>query len=542
MTETNGILEIIGGLSLILYGIHLSGVNLQKILGSHLEMGLKKASSNPLKGIAIGAGITSLIHSSGTTTVMLIGLITGGFMSLGGAVPVMLGANIGSTVATQLASLRIGNYALLFLIWGVITHILSEKKINKRIGEAIIGFSFLFLGMNFLFLGMEFCSKNEIFIEIVQALTSSPERALCAGAFLTAFLRSASATSILAVSLGATSVISLPTALFLILGISIGSGLKVLRLALSGKNFSGKLALIHFSINGLGVSVFFVFFQLFYDLVLITADEPGRQIANAYTLYNIIAAIIFIPFISSMIKIIEKFSPSTKTLKKSELFYLDKKLICTPSVSLAQANRGVVEMTKIAYEMLETSRTIYFENKLDSLVKVEQRENKIDDMTEKISEYTVQISQQNLNHEDVMKLYSLMHIVADIEHLCDHILSISKLFANLKNEKRTVFSEKAQSELTAVYGKLRIIQTLVVKALDENNAKLANEVIKHENKIDEIIKKISANHEKRFQNGLCDETTGKYFTEILYHLERIGDHYDNIAYAVIDRFRREERN
>lgn len=541
MTGTNYLLEMCGGLALILYGIHLSGVNLQKILGSYLETALKRASSHPLKGVAIGAGITALIHSSGTTTVMLIGLITGGFMSLNGAVPVMLGANIGSTVATQLASMRIGSYALAFLLVGVLVHVLAEKKINKRIGEAVIGFSFLFLGMNFLLLGVQEAATDTVFLRAMAALTDSPLRCLLAGALLTAFLRSASATSILAVTLGAAAVIELPTALLLILGINLGSSLKVLRLALRGKNFSGKLALIHLTFNLLSVAIFLLFFPVFYQVVATTAIDPGRQIANAHTLYNIFTAIVFLPFIPAVIALVEKISASDHTIKRSELFYLDKKLICTPSVSLNQVNRGAVEMAKTAYEMLEESRLIHFEGRLDNLGKVEQRESRIDDMTEKISEYTIQISQQNLSREDSLKLYSLMHVVADVEHLCDHILSLSQLFARLRGEADAKFTDKAQSELTAVYGKLRIMQNLVVKALDENNVKLAREIIEHENKVDEIIKKIGANHAERRQAGKCSATASKYFTDILYHLERIGDHYDNIAYAIIDRYRQKDR-
>lgn len=538
----NNLLEIIGGLSLILYGIHLSGINLQKILGSYLETALKRSNGNPIKGAGIGAGITALIHSSGTTTVMLIGLITGGFISLKAAVPVMLGANIGSTAATQLASMRIGNYALIFLVAGVLTHILSEKKINKRIGEALIGFSFLFLGMNFIFTGIEGLSQNETFLQIISSLTDSPARAFAAGAILTAALRSSSATSILVVAMGATGIIGLPAALYLILGINLGTSLKVLRIALQGKNFSGKLALIHLIINALGVAIFIAFFPYFQNIIEAENIDIGRQIANAHTFYNLASAIMFIPIIPWIIALVNKISPPGRTIKKADLFYLDKKLICTPSVSLVQVNRGVVEMAKTAYEMLEASRVMYFENKIDNLVPIEQLESKVDNMTEKISEYTIQVSQQNLKREDAMRLYSIMHIVADIEHLCDHILDVSKIFEELDKKKGMIFSPKAQNELTAVYGKLRIMQNLIIKSLDENNIKLANEVTEHENKVDEIIKKINLNHVNRMSNKECSEETGRYFTEILYHLERIGDHYDNIAYAIIDRFRRKERS
>ncbi len=537
MTGDNPFLEIIGGLFLVLYGIHLSGINLQKILGSNIEKALKKTNNNPIRGVAIGTGITSLIHSSGTTTVMLIGLITGGFMGLEGAIPVMLGANIGSTIATQLASMRIGSYALIFLALGVYIHIAVTKKIHKRVGEALIGFSFLFLGMDFIFKGVSFLSKNEIFVSVITSMTQSPAAGIVSGAFATVILSSASAAAILIVALGIASVINLRTALFIILGINLGSSLKITYRVLKGDNLSGKLALIHLVFNCFGIAVFLLFFDAFYQIAELTSGDTGRQIANAHTFYNIIAALIFIPFTPLVIKVIEKILPSDKSIKKHTLFYLDKKLICTPSVSLQQVNRGTVEMAKISYNMLESSRKIFFEDRTDLLKKVEADENKIDQMTEKISEYMVQISQQNLSRENAMTLYSLMHIVADIEHLCDHIFSTSQIFVNLKNDRKVNFSEKACDELTAVYGKLKIMQNLIIKSLDENNLKLANEIAEHENKVDEIIKKITANHINRIKEGKCTEDAGKYFMNALYHLERVGDHYDNIAYAIIDRSR-----
>lgn len=542
MADTNIFFEIAGGLSLILYGIHLSGINLQKILGSSLEEILKKAGRNPLRGVATGAVITGLINSGGTTTVMLFGLITGGIMTLTDAVPVMLGANIGSTVATQLASLHIEGYALIFLTLGVLIHLSMGNKIRKRVGEAIIGLSFLFIGMGFLFSGVGSLAGNHFFVKIVDSfLTASPLGAIIIGILVTLILQSATATSILVVALGAAFVIDLRAALFLILGVNLGSSLKVVYLALRGENLSGKLAFIHLMFNLTGFTVFILFFPYFLSLSEMSATDVGRQIANAHTFYNLISALIFLPLLPLAVRISEKVSARLRPLNKNHLFYLDKKLICTPSVSLAQVNRGAVEMTKISFEILESSKQILFGNKIENLKDVERGENEVDIMTEKMTDYAIQISQQNLSHTDKMKLFSLMHILADVEHLTDHILAVSIIFVNLQNNKEIKFTPKANDELLAVFGKLKIMQNLVVKSLDENNPKLANEIIKHENKVDEIIKKITANHQKRLEDGICSEEAGRYFMEILYNLERVGDHYDNIAFAMIDRFRHEER-
>lgn len=535
MTNLDILFQIIGGIAILLYGIHLSGVSLQKMLGFRLEEILKKTNENPIKGLAIGTGITSLIQSSGTTMIMLIGFISAGLLTLKGAIPVMLGANIGSTITIQLASFKLGLYALPILTVGVFIHIFSIRKIYKNFGEALIGFSFLFLGMNFIFIGTQSLSMNEFAVVSINTIGSSAILSILAASILTVILRSSSAVSVFIVALGVAQIIDLKAALFLIFGANFGSSLKIVYLTLTGRGFFGRIAFLSLLFNLFGIFTLLLFFEYFYYLVSATSGDVGRQIANAHTLYNIIAALIFIPFIPFLLKLMDKYMPVKKN-KDKELFYLNRKLLYTPSVALNQVNRAVVEMGKISYEMLEDSRVMLFEDKMELFKKVEENEDKIDEMTEKISEYTTQISQQNLTKKDAMRLYSSMHILTDTEHLCDHILTVAELLVDLKNDK-IKFSGKAVHELTAIFGKLKIMQNLVIKSLDEDNLHLAHEIIKHENKVDEIVKKAHSNHLERMDKRTCPLQNGKYFAELLNNLERIGDHYDNIAYAVVDRFK-----
>ncbi|MCK5084445.1 MAG: Na/Pi cotransporter family protein [Candidatus Pacebacteria bacterium] len=535
MIEIETIFEIIGGMAILLYGIHLSGVSLQKIMGFKLEEILGKTKDSPIKGLAIGTGITAVIQSSGTTITMLIGFMSAGLLGCSGAVPAMLGANIGSTITTQLASFQVGIYALPILTIGVFIHIFAVRKIKKNIGEAIIGFSFLFLGMYFVFNGMHSVSHSLAAVDLINHFDSSKIAYIFILAFLTLLLQSSSATSVLVVALGASQIIDLGTALFMILGVNLGSSLKVIYMGLKRKGFLTSIAIMHLLFNMFGILLFLIFFKYFDYLAGITSDDTGRQIANGHTLYNIISALIFLPFVPFIVKFINKHTSRIKA-EESKLSYLSRKLLYTPSVALGQANRAVVDMAKTVNEMLEKSRLIFFENKTDLFKRVEEYEEEMDEMTGKISEYLAQISQQNLSKKDLMKLYSLMHITTDLEHLSDHVLTVSELFVDIKEEK-IEFSEKSIRELTAIFGKLRIMQNLVVKSLEEDNLRLAHEIIKHENKVDEIVKKSLSNHLERMNRGICTLEKGKYFTEILTNLERIGDHSDNIAYAVVDRFR-----
>ncbi len=535
MLELTTIFEIMGGLAILLYGIHLSGVNLQKIMGFRLEKILRKTKDNPIKGLAIGTGITTVIQSSGTTITMLIGFMSAGLLSSSGVVPAMLGANIGSTITTQAASFQIGIYALPILTIGVFIHIFSVRKIKKNIGEALIGFSFLFLGMYFVFNGMQSVSHNQAAIDLINYFSSDKIVYIFVLAFFTLLLQSSSATSVIVVALGAVQIIDLNTALFMILGVNLGSSLKIIYMGFKRKGFLTSIAIVHLLFNMFGIMFFLLFFNYFNYIISTTSSDTGRQIANGHTLYNIMTALIFFPFIPFIVKLVNKYVSEAET-EKSKLSYLSRKLLYTPSVALGQANRAVVDMTKESGIMLEMSRLIFFENKIDLFDKVQEKEEEIDEMTGKISEYLSQISQQNLSKKDLMELYSLMHITTDIEHLSDHVLTVSELFVDIKEDK-IEFSGKAIREFSAIFGKLKIMQNLVIKSLEEDNLKLAYEIIKHENKVDEIVKKSHSNHLERMNKGICSLEKGKYFTEILTNLERIGDHFDNIAYAVVDRFR-----
>ncbi len=541
MPDNYPLLEILGGFSLIMIGIQFSGTSLQKLLGSRLEKLLEKAKGRPLRGLAVGTLATALIHSSGTTAVMLISLISGSIMSFADTVPVMLGANIGSTVSTQLVSFDIGGYVFLLLTLGVLIYMNAEKKADKQLGEAVVGFGLLLLGAQFLFSGVAAVAGDASLSGTLRVLNASPAAAILVGALFTALLRSAGFMSILTVAAGAAGAIGLTTAVHIILGINLGSSFKFIQLAVSGKNFSGRLAFVHLLANLLGVCLVLTDLDFFAEAVRATSATSARQLANAYTLYCLLTAIIFVPLVPLALKLSERIAPSSGQLKQKELANLDRKLIYTPSISLSEIDRGAVVMARLAAEMLDKSRDIFFAGQTTLLSAVQERESRIDAMTNKITEFTIQVSQQNLSHDDEMRLYSLMHIIAEIEHLCDRIVAVSRLYVTIRIEGSAEFTLKAQEELTAVYGKLSIMQNLTVKALAENNTRLASEISEHENKVDEIIKKIVTNNCRRAEQGQCTPDTSRYFSEILYHLERIGDHYDNIAFAVMDRVGSDKR-
>lgn len=530
------LIEVFGGLSILLYGIHLLGANLQRILGSRLEEIIRKYGEKPVSGIIAGAGVTAIIQSSGTVAMMLIGFISAGLMSLKSAVPVMLGSSIGGTITVQLASLKIGVFAMPILFIGFIFFSYFTNRTYRSLGKAAIGLGLLFLGMDFILSGTELLLRSPHSLVIYNYLDKNGPLSIFVAALFTFLIQSASASSVLVLSLASADIIDTRTGLFLILGVNLGASLKIVFLALRGKKFSPALSFIHLMFNFFGLTIFILFFRYYHLLVVATSHDVGQEIANAHTIYNVISTLLFIPLIPFAVKIAEKYVSYSHVTSKAGISILDKRLIYTPSIALEQVNKAVVNMAKTTYEMLENSKMMLFDERVELLKKVQEEEDEIDEMTGNISEYTMRISEQNLTKKDSLKLYSLMHILTDIEHMSDHILVLGETISRLK-ESKIVFTEKAMHELTAIFGKLKLMQNLVIKSLEENNLELASEIMKHENKVDEIVKRSFSNHIERVKNGTCTVESGKYFAEILGNLERIGDHSDNVAYAVIDRFR-----
>lgn len=529
------LIEILGGLSILLYGIHLLGANLQRVLGSRLEMVIKNYGKNPATGVIAGTGVTAIIQSSGTIAMMLIGFISAGVMSLGNAVPVMLGSNIGGTITVQLAALKVGIYAMPILFIGFIFFSYFTNRVYRSLGKASIGLGLLFLGMDFILSGTELLLRSPYSLVIYNSLHFNDPFAIFVAALFTFIIQSASASSVIVLSLASADIIDIRTGLFLILGVNLGASLKIVFLALKGKKFSPALSFIHLIFNFFGLTIFILFFKYYYFFVTMTSQNVASQIANAHTIYNIVSTLLFMPLVPLAVKVAQRYMPHDEE-NKAGISVLDKRLIYTPSIALEQVNKAVVNMAKITYEMLESAKLMLFEERVDLLNKVRGEEDEIDEMTGKISEYTMRVSEQNLTKMDSLKLYSLMHILTDIEHMSDHILVLCETISRLK-ERNIVFSEKAMHELTAIFGKLKMMQNLIIKSLGENNLELANEIMRHENKVDEIVKRSLSNHIERVKNGICSVEGGNYFAEILGNLERIGDHSDNVAYSVIDRFR-----
>ncbi len=530
------IFYILGGLAVVIYGIGLLGKNIQKIMGERLEKVLKKAEDKPtVNGLAAGAAVTSMVQSGSIVVIILMAFVSEGVMSLGGAAGIMLGANIGATITAQLAACQIGIYFLPILIIGFLFYNFSQRRIYRYLGKAVFGLGILFLGMILVFEGADLLQSNLRFLEILNQISSVPWLIILSAALLTIAIQSGSAAAALIIALGVKGIVNLDFAIFFILGINLGISFKMLLLAFRGKHYSGRIAASHFVFNFLGIIFFLTLFPFFKSFIVFSSSEIGRQIANTHTLFNLINAVILFPFIPFLIGKIDKFLPR-REIKESKLDYLDKRLIFTPSIALSQANRGIVRMSKIAYEMLDDCHEMIFNEKRELLKSIEENEDKIDRMTGAISNYLILVSQQSLGKKDSMKLYSLLHILTDIERMCDHILIIART-ADKIAERKIKFSDQAMRGLTAIFGKIKIIQNLVIKTLKENNLSLAREIMEHENKVDEIIKKVNSKHLERIEKNICSAEAGGFFVALLNNFERVGDHSDNIAYAVSDMFK-----
>lgn len=545
------LLSFVFSFSCIIYGIHLVSWSAQKLLGSRLEILFRYGLSSPWKGLAVGFIITSLLHSFGLVLLVLTGLVSGG-VSLVSIVPILLGAGLGMTTVPQFLSFfmpyatSVADLILLpvstLVFAGLIIYLVFNQRKVARLGEIFIGLGYFLVGSLILIemipgmirYGGVFYSVDYLFpVSLLGGMFGVLFLIIWVG--LAMVVRNSMVLSIVVLCLGATEMIDLPSAVMLFFGTVLGLNARNVIVAIRQNRYSDKITILYLLFNIISVLLCIGFFPLFLAIIKFTSEDVARQVANAFTLYYIVAIITALLLAPRCIRFVDKIIPLWLRERKIDDLSLHRELICTPSIAIEHINNNLLKMLSVASVMLADSRSLWLQEGGD-FNKISTQEQEIDEMTKKVSEYIVRVAQQNLHTSDNLRVYSLMHIVSDIERLCDHIKVVSGTFRDLQ-QRNVSFSPKEQEEIAAVFGKLFIMQNLTIKALEENNLELAYKIIYHENKVDEIIQKVKYTYLTRQQLTQVNDGSKSYFFSVLYHLERIGDHYDNIAFAIIDRLR-----
>ncbi len=525
---------IFGGLGLFIYGIHLMGDGLQRVAGDRFRNILKMLTSTAFKGLIVGAGITALVQSSSATTVMVIGFVNAGLMTLVQSLGVIFGANIGTTITAQIIAFKLTDFALPIIGVGMVMNVFAKKRFWKFLGLFLLGFGILFLGLKIMTSDLKLFSQNPVVINAFIAINDKVFYGVLVGAAVTGIIQSSSATTGIVLGLVSINLLSIQGAIPIILGANIGTCVTVMLASIGANITARRTAVAHLLFNVIGTVIFLVILKPFTRLVTITSSSTIRQCANAHTLFNVTNALIFLPFAGLYARLIEKIVPGEVFLIETGPKYLEKHLINTPVFALDAATKEIVVMADHAKEMVAEAADGFLNNNEKALKNLPIREEALDSLQEAITNYLMSLTQRDLSEEESRRIPALLHSVNDIERIGDHSENLMEL-AIRKIEEKLPFSKDALDEIILMLDKINSMLDGAITALTTNSVKDAEKVLSTENEVDELTEKLRQNHIDRLGKRTCNVRSGIVFLDMISNLEKIGDHITNVAQAVIGR-------
>ncbi|MFC5604079.1 Na/Pi cotransporter family protein [Sporosarcina koreensis] len=531
------IFQFIGGLGIFLFAIKYMGDGLQKAAGDRLRSILDRFTTNPFMGVLVGIIVTVLIQSSSGTTVITVGLVSAGFMTLRQAIGVIMGANIGTTITAFIIGLDVGAYALPIMALGAILIFFFKKNAVKNVGEVIFGFGGLFLGLELMSAGMKPLRSLSAFSDFTVSMADHPILGVVAGTVFTLIVQSSSATVGILQGLYAENLVSLQAALPILFGDNIGTTITAVLASIGASVAARRAAATHVLFNVVGTVIFMILlypFTLYVEWISgVLALESKMQIAFAHGTFNVLNTVIQFPLIGAWAMLVTKLIPGKDVTIEYRPKHLDPNFINqSPSVAIGQAKEEIIRMGDFAvqgmeetYEYLKTSNKRHAETAY-------QIEDAINNLDRKITDYLVDISAVNISPVESARHVMLMDTVRDIERIGDHFENIIELI-DFREVNRVKLTEEAMNDLTEMFTLTIATVDKAVRSLDMNDIELAREVAEQEALIDKMERKFRKNHIVRLNEGHCSAQSGMVFVDIVSNLERIGDHAVNIAEAIL---------
>ena len=528
---------IMGGLGLFLYGMNLMGDGLQKSAGSKLKRIIELLTSNIIMGVLVGMVVTMVIQSSSATTVMVVGFVNAGIMSLPQAIGVIMGANIGTTITAQLVSLDVDFLAPVALGIGIVIYMFSNKPKHKNIAEILIGFGILFTGMDFMKEAVKPLAGYQGFTDMLLSFGHHPILGVLMGFAITAIVQSSSASMGMLIALASQGLIPITAALPILYGENIGTCVTSLISSIGASRNARRAAIMHLTFNVLG-SMIFMFILSKPIVAIVTAIDPtdaARQIANAHTLFNVINVILLLPFNKLIVKLALKLVPETKGEQDDDdkvVKYIDDRMIETPSIALANIIKETLRMGEKSKESLNAAMDGIVDKSKEKIELSFKREKLINELQKSILNYLLKLSKASLNEDSRETVDALFNTVNDIERIGDHAENIAELAKDIVDLEIS-FSDVGIGELKDMYNKVVSTYTYALEAMRTSNVELACKVIKMEEQVDMMEKSCRANHMNRLNSSSCSIESGVIYLDIISNLERVSDHAVNIAQQVI---------
>lgn len=541
------IFKLIGGLAFFLYGISIMSQGLEKIAGGKLEQLLKKMTSNPLKSFVMGAGITAIIQSSSAVTVMLVGLVNSGIMILSQTVPVIMGANIGTTITAWILSLtaiqesagwvfkllKPESFSPILAFIGICMIMVSKNNRRKNTGAVFIGFAILMTGMIFMSESMSPLSDIPQFRNMMTAF-SNPILGLIAGLITTMIIQSSSASVGILQALSLNGSVTWAAAIPIILGQNIGTCISAILASIGVNTNAKRVAGVHIIFNILGVCIFLpvlLFVQYFLHLKFLSTNINPFGIAVFHSIFNVVAAFILFPFSKVIEKLAIKYIPENKNTSNKTVI-LDNRLLLSPTFAISECYQKTIEMGELtqfnfinSVKMLKTFRSRMVEE-------IEQNEINIDSYEDKLESFLVKLSSKDLTEEDGNKISQLLLAIGEFERIGDHASNILKI-AKKFNDSENKLSDEAVDDLKTIVNAVEEIYYMSFDVYKSDSIELATKVEPLDAVIKKGVRRAKNNHIQRLKEGLCSVDTGFLYSDLLTDLRRISAHCSNISTSVI---------
>lgn len=526
-----------GGLGIFLYGIKSMGDGLQKVAGDGLRELLDRFTTRPIMGVLTGIVVTGLIQSSSATTVLTIGLVTSGFMTLRQAIGVIMGANIGTTVTAFIIGINISEYSLPILAFGTILIFFFKNHKVNNLGQVFFGFGALFFGLSLMGDAMKPLRTAQAFMDMMVNLSDNPLLGVGVGTLFTVIIQSSSASIALLQTLYDQGAINLNAALPILFGDNIGTTITAVLASIGASIAARRAAFTHVLFNVIGtilVLILFIpfthlieFFQATFDL------NPRMTIAFAHGTFNVTNTIIQFPFIAVLAWIVTKLIPGEDTSIELKAVHLGEQFIRqSPSIALGQGKKEVLRMAELADKGMEEVGQYFKTQGKKHRELLPQIEDALNNLDKTITEYLIQISYHSLTDQDLHTHHTLMNTVINLERIGDHIENLMEMVdSQIKN--KVTFSESALEDLDEMFDLTVSTLRQAIKALETNDIEQAKAVLEKEKIIDEMERDLRKKHIKRLNENQCTGTAGIVYVDIVSNLERIGDHAVNIADGVI---------
>ncbi len=535
------LLALAGGLGLFLLGMRLMSEGIEKAAGAKLRSILEFFTTNRLTGMLVGVVFTGIIQSSSACTVMVVSFVNAGLMNLYQAAGVIFGANIGTTVTSQLVSFNLSEIAPVILLIGVLLLMFTKNRNITKFAEIIVGFGVLFLGLNNMSIAMSGLKENPHIVQLFASLTN-PFLAVLLGTVLTAIIQSSSVTVSIMLLMANQGLLELPVCMYTILGCNIGACTSALLTSMTGNKDAKRAAMIHFSFNIIGTILMFAALQIALEpiknaILAISGSNAGRFVANTHTLFKIVQVLVLLPFSDLIVKLTYLIIPGDDKKvddgEKYQLKYIGDHTVFNPATAVVGATKEIERMVFLAGENLNRAMNALITLDEDDIKTVYEVEKNINFLNHAITDYLVKINQTTLPIEDRKNIGALFHVVNDIERIGDHAENVADAAVQRKKTGVT-FSKSAQREMGEMLDMVNTLVRFSVEMFSSGEEEHLEDILHLEDAIDEKERELQRFHVERLTRNECTPEAGMIFSDIISGLERVADHATNIAFSILN--------